>query len=432
MELDAETVKGLLLAGVVEEIVMDKAAIDFRKAMEEKLSKVATEAAESGARKALETARASVSGVRIEMGVTEEEKVLATGGFKSFGHFAYEVYKAGSDGRNASRELVKYNEISAKVGKASGMSEGIDSDGGYLVPTQQATAMLEKSLEASIVRPRAQFVPMGTSSLDIPAIKDDSHSSTVFGGVRVYRKPEAAQATSSKPALKKVSLKLTKLMGLCYVTDELMSDSPVSIDALINRLFPSALSFWEDLEYLTGSGAGEPLGALNAANPALLAITAEAGQGADTIVVENILKMYARCAGKNNAVWVANHDTFVQLATMVLKVGTGGVPVWLPGNNVGVAGAPQGTLLGRPLILSELCPTVGDQGDIALVDFSQYLVGERAGEGVQSASSMHLRFDYGETAFRFTLRNDGQPWWTSVFTPRNGATMSPFVVLAAR
>lgn len=428
IELADDVAKGLIMGGCIAEVVMDQSAIDFRKELTGKLSKVAEEAAAAATKRTMEEMRASVQGVHIEVGASPEEKLLKTGGFKSFGHFCYDVYKAGQDGRGASETLKRYSDAVTKA--PQGLNEGVEAEGGYLIPVQQAAVLLEKEMEAAIVRPRATTMPLASSSLKVPAIKDDDRSSNLFGGVVVYRKPEAAQLTKSQPKFKKVTLELTKLTGFCFVTDEMMSDSPISIDPLLNRLFPAAMAFTEDGEFLTATGVGEPLGALAAGNGSRLTINKEVGQAADTLVVENILKMYARCYGKNKAVWIANHDCFVQLATMALKVGTGGTPVWLPGNSV--AGTPNGTLLGLPMILSEQVPTVGDLGDISLCDFSQYLIAERAGEGLQAATSIHLRFDYNETAFRFTMRSDGQPWWSSTFQPKNGATMSPFVVLEAR
>ena len=47
--------------------------------------------------------------------------------------------------------------------------------------------------------------------------------------------------------------------------------------------------------------------------------------------------------------------------------------------------------------------------------------------------SMHLRFDYAETCFRFMFAVDGQPWLASAITPFKGSNdVSPFVALAAR
>lgn len=114
---------------------------------------------------------------------------------------------------------------------------------------------------------------------------------------------------------------------------------------------------------------------------------------------------------------------------MSLSVGTGGIPVYMPPN--GAAGTPYGTLFGRPVIPVEQASTLGTAGDISLVDLSQYLLIDK-GE-VQSASSVHVRFIYGENTFRFTYPVNGQPIWNKAMTPKNGSnTLSPFVTLATR
>ncbi|NIP51736.1 MAG: phage major capsid protein, partial [candidate division Zixibacteria bacterium] len=77
------------------------------------------------------------------------------------------------------------------------------------------------------------------------------------------------------------------------------------------------------------------------------------------IVFENIVKMYARMwpSGHKNAIWVANPDTFSQLAQLSLTVGTGGAPAYLPAN--GISGKPYDTLMGKPLLFSEHAQTLG-------------------------------------------------------------------------
>lgn len=53
--------------------------------------------------------------------------------------------------------------------------------------------------------------------------------------------------------------------------------------------------------------------------------------------------------------------------------------------------------------------------------------------GIDYASSMHLKFDYNQTAFRFVTYFDGQPKLKSAITPYKGnKTVSPFVALASR
>ena len=66
-----------------------------------------------------------------------------------------------------------------------------------------------------------------------------------------------------------------------------------------------------------------------------------------------------------------------------------------------------------------------------LGDFSQYLLIDKG--GINAASSIHVRFLYDESVFRFIYRVDGQPIWNKPITPYKGSnTLSPFVALAKR
>ena len=88
------------------------------------------------------------------------------------------------------------------------------------------------------------------------------------------------------------------------------------------------------------------------------------------------------------------------------------------------------TLAGRPVFSLEQCPALGSLGDIILVDPTQYAVATRS---VRFQSSIHVRFLYGESAFRLSVRVDGQPYWAAPITAKNVvSTQSPFVALAAR
>ena len=167
-----------------------------------------------------------------------------------------------------------------------------------------------------------------------------------------------------------------------------------------------------DDDFLDGSDANQPLGVLNSGNPALITAAAISGQGSGSVIAENIRDMYSRMhpMGQGRAIWLANNDVFPQLFGMALAIGTAGVPIWLPAG--GISAAPFSTLMGRPLILTEKCQTLGTAGDIAFVDLGAYIVAGKAnGESPDIATSIHFRFDYGEQSFRFTMRYDGQPTW---------------------
>ena len=144
--------------------------------------------------------------------------------------------------------------------------------------------------------------------------------------------------------------------------------------------------------------------------------------------------MYARMLPRSvhRAVWLVNVDTMPQLMSLAFPDASGTVPAFLNGNAFpNLSESPYGTLLGRPVLATEHNPTLGAEGDILFADLSMYKTVTRG--SVQSAMSIHVRFDYGETAFRFDFRVDGQPWLSSAITPAKGtATLSPFVTLAER
>jgi HK97 family phage major capsid protein len=187
----------------------------------------------------------------------------------------------------------------------------------------------------------------------------------------------------------------------------------------------AGLSWGMDLAFLRGDGAGQPLGVMNAS--CLITVAKEAGQLADTLVFQNLTKMFARLhpACVKNSVWVASPTTIPELTTMGVTVGVGGslVPVMSQSNG-------EFTILTRPVIFSEKMATLGDVGDILLADFSQYAVGLR--KEVSIDKSQHVGFSSDVSTYRGIVRCDGMPLWASVYTPYTGATLSPFVTLAAR
>jgi HK97 family phage major capsid protein len=152
---------------------------------------------------------------------------------------------------------------------------------------------------------------------------------------------------------------------------------------------------------------------------AKVSVAKDTGQAAKTITFDNIVSMWSRMHSRSRATaaWFINQDAEPSLSKMSMPVGTGGVPVYMPAN--GLADSPLATLMGRPVIPIEYAATLGTVGDIILADMRAYAVGLRG--GVDSAMTMHLRFDYNETAFRFLFEVDGQPWLAAPITPFKGS-----------
>lgn len=321
-------------------------------------------------------------------------------------------------------------ELSAKRETLLNYQEKVPSEGGFLVPEEFRAELLRLSLESAIVRPRARIVPMAARTLSFPAVDETSRVSSVFGGIVVYRTEEGAELTESAAAFGQIKLEASKQTALAHVTNELVRDAAGGFVMYISEMFPEAIAFFEDVDFMSANGAGVPLGALSTHNLARIEVAKESGQTASTIVWQNVIKMYSRMlpSSLDRAVWLASPDTFVELATMALTVGTGGSAVWI----TDATGAPQLTLLGRPVIMTEKAPAaLGTVGDLNFVDFGMYLIGDRQMMTVDS--SEHVKFTSDKTTFRVIQRNDGRPWLNSPLTPHNNsATLSPFVQLATR
>lgn len=314
---------------------------------------------------------------------TEDPKA----GFKCLSEFAIAVKNASVSGmRNVDKRL---DSLSTKAA-GTGVNEGDSEYGGYLIPEEFRNQLLEIAIKKSNILNMALTIPMMTNAIHIPYVSGtDRSGGLVHGGIEFSWLDEEGAKSETRPKFGKIQLRLKKMAGLVYASDEILEDSPISLEPLLSRMFSDALAWQLDNVFINGSGAGKPLGVLNA--PCLISVAKEAGQLADTIIFENVIKMYARMWDKTNAVFMANDDTFQQLAQMSLSVGTAGAPVWLPAG--GASGKPYDTLFGKPLIFTEHCQKIGDAGDILFADWSQYLVGQKSGGTVQFASSIHLKFD---------------------------------------
>jgi len=340
--------------------------------------------------------------------------------FRSLGDQMMAVYRASQPGGKVDNRLT--------TRQASGLNQSNPSDGGFLVQKDFVGELLKRAYETGILASRIRKISISTNAngLKINAIDEDSRKNgSRYGGIQTYWEGEAAEITASKPKFRQIEMSLKKLTGLCYVTDELMQDAS-ALETVIQQAFAEEFGFKLDDAILAGTGAGQPLGLLKSG--ALVKVEKETGQ-TDKIVVDNITKMYARLPSKSKtkAVWFINPEIEPSLYT--LKIGD--TPVYVPAG--GLSAKPYGTLLGLPVIPLEQCSELGETGDIILCDLAEYLGIDKGGKGIDTASSIHVRFLYDENVFRFIFRFDGQPLWNKSLQPYKGAAnISPFVALAKR
>jgi len=301
--------------------------------------------------------------------------------------------------------------------------EGNPSTGGFSVPEELVMQMMDASLENEIVRPRAQVHAMKSATKKIAGFDSSTSAGGCLFGMSPQWLPEGGIIAHDTAAMRLIELQAKKLGLLPTCSNELLQDG-MSFEAQLGDAMTAALGWGMDYAFLRGTGSGQPLGVLTAS--CLITVAAEGGQFADSIVIQNLVNMFSRChpACVGNSVWVASPTTIPQLLTLALPVGIGGGPVQV------LNASGTFTILTRPVIFSEKLPPIGDGGDILLADFSQYAVGIR--KEISLDKSMHLGFAEDCSTFRGIVRVDGMPLWGSVYTPSAGATLSPFVTLAAR
>lgn len=328
------------------------------------------------------------------------------------------------------QSTVSFNELCGAINTGTflpgmtAMNEGSGSAGGFLVPDQVSYDTLGAIYESSIVLPRCRTYPMSSEVLKVAGLDASSaESGTLFGGMTFQWVPEEGTLTPTDPTLRKVELTARKLAILSKVSNELNEDSPIG--AQIESAMRSGGAWAVDYALLRGTGAGQPRGVL--ADPALITVSAEDAQDADSIVFENLTKMLARIhpACFNNSVWVVNPTTIPQLLQLSMPIGLGGVAIPVLRENNG-----GWQILTRPVLMSEKLPVLGDAGDILLCDLSQYGVGLRKDLTIERSG--HIYFTSDESCWRGILRLDGQGLWKSAYTPRHGDSLSWCVQLAAR
>lgn len=297
------------------------------------------------------------------------------------------------------------------------------SEDGYMVPPAMRQQIFEIALSEDDLFGATN--PEPTESNAISFVRDES---TPWGatGIQAYWQAEGAQATASRLKTDPSQMQLHKLHAFVTATEELEEDAPLLANR-ISRGAGRAIQYKLAEAFVRGTGAGQPLG--YEAASCLVTVAKESGQAAATLVAKNLVKMYSRrlIIPGGRWAWLVNQDVVPQLVD--LKIGN--EPSW-QAQNQGLQQAPAGMLLGLPIRFSEHCKTLGTVGDIALVDFAAYYSAIKSG-GIKFASSIHLYFDYGVSAYRWTVRVGGQPFLSAAVTPANSSdTKSSFIVLATR
>jgi len=366
-----------------------------------------------------------IAGNGTDMRVTENADEDPKRGFKMAGDYfkaVFDASQARQTGATIDQRLIGRN---AATPTTFG-NESAGADGGFLIPPAFAKDVFMLSMSENALLPYCDDVEIDGNAMSFP--KDET---TPWGtnGIRAYWQGEATAPAQTKLALGMNSLRLKKLMALVPVSDELLADA-----SALNSYLPKKIGVsvqWKTNEaILFGLGGALPFGAFKSG--AAITVAKDSGQSTGTLSATNLANMIARLPEGSfpNAVWIINNDVLPALFTLTL----GNYPIYLPSGIKpgGIQESPYGTLLGRPIIVSQHAKSFSSAGDVNLVDLSYYQAITKAG-GIEMATSMHLYFDADATAFRAVFRMDGQSKLSAAITPANGSNnLSPFVQLGAR
>lgn len=299
-------------------------------------------------------------------------------------------------------------------------SMGVGAEGGIFVAPEVMTAeLLKLSSEMGIVRSRARIIGPGASpdaSLSIPAMVQGSNGAE--GGAVVVWTGEGATMSETDAEIEDVTFEPKEVTAYSTVTDKLLRNAP-SAGSFIMDILGGAMASAEDYAMLRGDGVGKPLGIIK--TPGRLLVTRNTSS---KWLYEDILNMEAAlyAVSQDSAVWVGSRSGFVQAKDLRDSSGN---RIYTDVNIV--KGFPA-MLDGLPFIWTGRLPVLGSEGDLALLDFSKYII--KDGVGPLISMSEHSEFKANKTVIKIVKSVDGQGWVREPLTLEDGVTeASPYIVL---
>ena len=309
-------------------------------------------------------------------------------------------------------------------GAMKDMSDLTGASGGYLIPEEFNTSLMQGISLASEFLPLVRVQNVTTSSgrypmpdVTVTPTANVGQTASAAGTVSTA-KPSGSAFTETTPALKMLNFTIHTIGGFVDVTKELTQDSAFSIDQMFNNLAGESIRAKQEYGVIRGSGVGEYLGFLNA--DAGLAIDADTD---NTFDYQDAAEIYSRFFMMNNATtrWVVNNTAMQDILNMEISTGSGSAL-----GTVSLNGRTYMTLFGIPVITSQHMSATDSSGDIALVDFSAYIRFVRSGFSV--FYTPHQKATEGLDVFVFNIREDGKPMFPNKITLADGTTtVSPFV-----
>ena len=266
--------------------------------------------------------------------------------------------------------------------------EGTDSAGGYLVPAEWDSRLIEAMEHENVIRALGTVITTsGERKINVAATKPAA-SWVEEGGELVF----------TDPSFNQVILDAYKLSVATKVSEELLADNQYDLEGFLIRAFGASIAAAEEEAFITGDGNSKPTGLLHPTKGGQIGIVTAGNSITADEVLDLIYKLKRPYRAK--AAFITADSTLAQIRK--LKDGTGQY-IWSPGLS---AGEPD-RLLGYPVYTSAYVPTIAaGQPVMAFGDISYYNIGDR---GTRSIAALHeLYAGVGQVAFVAKERVDGK------------------------
>ena len=232
------------------------------------------------------------------------------------------------------------------------LQEGVDADGGYLVPEEYDSRLIRVLEGENIMRKLGhKITTSGDHKINI-ASTEPAAAWIEEGGALQFSDAKFAQ----------ILLDAHKLHVAIKVTEELLYDNAFNLENYIIEEFGKALSNAEEDAFLNGTGVGQPLGLFAATGGGTVYKTVTKLTADD---IMNLVYALKRPYRKNSA-FIMNDQIIATIRTF--KDGNGAY-MWQPSYQ---AGEPD-KLLGYPVYTSPFAP----EDAISFGDYSYYNIGDR-------------------------------------------------------
>ena len=268
------------------------------------------------------------------------------------------------------------------------LQEGVDVDGGYLVPEELDRKIVDKLNEENIFRKFADVVKTGSERKINIADGDPAAAWIDEGDPLVF----------SDAKFKQINLDAHKLHVAIKVTEELLYDEVFDLKSYLIKKFGIALANAEEDAFLNGNGEGKPLGIFDATGGGDIGLTIDS----TTIKADNIIDLIysLRRPYRKNAKFIMNDAT---IACIRKLKDNNGAYLWQPSL---VADEPD-KIFGYPVYTSAFAPILKAGNPVmAFGDFEYYKIGDR---GTRSFNELKELFaGNGMEAFVAKERVDGK------------------------